>query len=36
MGQGLNTDAKQADQWTYDSISQYNQLLATAAKPPTV
>jgi len=36
MVQGLNTDTKQADQWTYGSISQYNQLLATAAKPLTV
>ena len=36
MGQGLNTDTKQADQWAYGPISQYNQLLASDAKPLTV
>ena len=36
MGQGLNTETKQADEWAYGSISQYNQLLATDAKPLTV
>ena len=36
MDQGLNTDTKQADQWAYGSIPQYNQLLATDAKPLTV
>ena len=33
---GLNTETKQADQWAYGSIAQYNQLLATDAKPLTV
>ena len=36
MGQGLNTETKQADQWAYGPISQYHQLLATDAKPLTV
>lgn len=36
MGQGLNTETKQADQWAYGAISQYHQLLATDAKPLTV
>jgi photosystem II stability/assembly factor-like uncharacterized protein len=36
MGRGLNTQTKKADQWSYDSIAQYNQLLITDAKPLTV
>jgi photosystem II stability/assembly factor-like uncharacterized protein len=33
MGRGINIETKQADQWAYGSIAQYNQLLATDAKP---
>ncbi len=36
MGSGLNTETKQADQWAYGPISQYEQLLATDARPLTV
>jgi photosystem II stability/assembly factor-like uncharacterized protein len=36
MGQGLNLETKQADQWAYGPISQYHQLLAANAKPLTV
>ena len=36
MGRGINTETKKADQWAYDSIAQYKQLLATDAKPLTV
>ncbi|MGA2866101.1 MAG: hypothetical protein ABSF95_16635 [Verrucomicrobiota bacterium] len=36
MGRGLNTETKVADQWAYGPISQYQQLLATDAKPLTV
>ena len=36
MGKGLNTETKKADEWSYGSISQYHQLLATDAKPLTV
>jgi len=36
MGQGLNPETKKADQWACGFISQYNQLLATDAKPLTL
>lgn len=36
MGQGINVETKKADQWAYDSIAQYKQLLTTDAKPLTV
>ena len=36
MGKGLNTETKKADQWAYGSISQYEQVLTTDAKPLTV
>jgi len=36
MGRGINTETKKADQWAYDSVAQYRQLLATDAKPLTV
>lgn len=36
MGHGLNTETKQADPWAYGPVSQYEQLLATDAKPLTV
>jgi len=36
IGSGLNTETTKADQWAYGSIAQYNQLLATDAKPFTV
>lgn len=36
MGQGLNTETKQADEWSYGPISQYEQILTTDAKPLTV
>jgi len=36
MGQGLNTETTQADQWAYGPISQYVQVLTTDAKPLTV
>ena len=36
MGQGLNTETAQADQWAYGPVSQYQQLLATDVEPLTV
>ena len=36
MGQGINTETKKADQWAYDSIAQYRQLLTTDRNPLTV
>jgi photosystem II stability/assembly factor-like uncharacterized protein len=36
MGQGLNTETRQADQWAFGPISQYHQLLTADAKPLTV
>ena len=36
MGSGLNTQTKQADQWAYGPIAQYNHLLAADARPLTV
>ena len=36
MGQGINTEMKKADQWAYDSIAQYKQLLTTDTNPLTV
>jgi photosystem II stability/assembly factor-like uncharacterized protein len=36
MGPGLNTETKAADQYAYDRIAQYHDLLATDAKPLTV
>jgi len=36
MGQGINTETKKADQWAYDSIAQYRQLLTTDRDPLTV
>ena len=36
MGRGLNTETQPADQWAYGPSSQYEQLLATDAKPLTV
>jgi photosystem II stability/assembly factor-like uncharacterized protein len=36
MGQGLNTETKQADQWAYGPIAQYHQLLVSDAQPLTV
>ncbi len=36
MGSGLNMETKQADQWAYGPIAQYNYLLATDAQPLTV
>jgi photosystem II stability/assembly factor-like uncharacterized protein len=36
MGRGSNTATKKADQWAYDSIAQYKQLLTTDTKPLTV
>lgn len=36
MGSGLNTETKQADQWAYGPIAQYNCLLTTDAQPQTV
>jgi photosystem II stability/assembly factor-like uncharacterized protein len=36
MGKGLNTETTTADQWAYGSISQYEQILTTDAKPFTV
>ncbi|MGO9202317.1 MAG: WD40/YVTN/BNR-like repeat-containing protein [Limisphaerales bacterium] len=35
MGRGLNAETRQADPWAYGPISQYQQLLATDAKPLT-
>lgn len=36
MGSGLNTDTRQADQWAYGPVAQYNYLLTTDARPATV
>lgn len=36
MGQGLNTETKPADQYAYGAVSQYEQLLATDARPLTI
>jgi len=36
MGSGLNTETRKADQYAYDSVAQYKDLLATDAKPLTV
>jgi photosystem II stability/assembly factor-like uncharacterized protein len=36
MGRGINTETKKADQWAYDSIAQYKQILTTDTKPLTV
>jgi hypothetical protein len=36
MGQGTNTETRKADQWAYDSISQYKQILTADANPLTV
>jgi photosystem II stability/assembly factor-like uncharacterized protein len=36
MGQGINTDTEKADQWAYDSIAQYRQVLSSDANPRTV
>ena len=36
MGSGLNTETTKADQWAYGSISQYEQILTSDAKPLTV
>jgi len=36
MGQGINMETTKADQWAFGSIAQYDQLLATDAKPRTV
>ncbi|HWW02926.1 MAG TPA: hypothetical protein VNZ64_24715 [Candidatus Acidoferrum sp.] len=36
MGEGLNTETKKADEWAYGSISQYEQVLTTDARPLTV
>ncbi len=36
MGRGLNTETKEADPWACGPISQYQQLLATDARPLTV
>jgi len=36
MGSGLNTETKQADQWAYGPIAQYNYLLTTDVRPRTV
>lgn len=36
MGRGINTETAKADQWAYDSIAQYDRLLATDAKSLTV
>ncbi len=36
MGVGLNMETRQADQWAYGAIAQYNDLLATDASPLTV
>jgi photosystem II stability/assembly factor-like uncharacterized protein len=36
MGQGLNTETTQADQWAYGPILQYEQVLTTDTKPLTV
>ena len=33
MGQGINTETKQADQWAYGPIAQYQQLLTTDVNP---
>jgi photosystem II stability/assembly factor-like uncharacterized protein len=36
MGRGINLETQKADQWAYGPIAQYNQLMATDAKPLTV
>lgn len=36
MGAGINTDTAAADQWAYDAIAQYRQVLTTDAEPHTV
>jgi photosystem II stability/assembly factor-like uncharacterized protein len=36
MGHGINLETQKADQWAYGPIAQYEQLLATDAKPLTV
>ena len=36
MGLGINTETKKADQWAYDSIAQYRQILTTDRNPLTV
>lgn len=36
MGKGINTETRKADQWAYDSIAQYKQLLTTDTSPRTV
>lgn len=36
MGPGLNIETTQADQWAYGAVAQYNDLLATHARPLTV
>ena len=36
MGQGINLDTTQADQWSYGPIAQYRQVLTTDARPLTV
>ncbi len=36
MGEGLNTNTARADQWAHGSISQYEQVLTTDARPLTV
>lgn len=36
MGQGINLDREQADQWAYGSIAQYHQVLTTDADPRVV
>jgi photosystem II stability/assembly factor-like uncharacterized protein len=36
MGPGINTETNKVDQWAYDSIAQYRQLLTTDRNPLTV
>lgn len=36
MGQGINLDTTQADQWSYGPIAQYRHILTTDARPLTV
>jgi photosystem II stability/assembly factor-like uncharacterized protein len=36
MGRGINTETTKADQWAYDSIARYRQILATDKNPLTV
>ena len=33
MGQGINTETTQADEWAYGPIAQYKQILTTDANP---